>query len=220
VITEERVMELFAEDNPIPSIDDLDLAHPGSPAYLATLEQRSSEVTQLDTKAKDSKEKKKRNATAFLVAAAVVIVAGIGFMVSNNSDPADVAGTPASPDQVLTDYVEAFNTGDADAVMVFYAEDAVIEGHPEDTDGLATGKSEILPIEQRMQIHQGSNGRLEFTNMVVSGNTVTFDDIFINGDGDCFNSTGDKVTVEDDKITLYVFGELDAGLCPSLDNRT
>ena len=97
--------------------------------------------------------------------------------------------------------------------MVFYAEDAVIEGHPEDTDGLATGKSEILAIEQRMQIHQESTGRLEFTNMEVSGNTVTFDDIFHNGDGDCFSSSSDEVTVEDDKITLYVFGDTDADLC-------
>jgi ketosteroid isomerase-like protein len=122
-------------------------------------------------------------------------------------------GDDSDPAAVLADYLEVWNAEDAEAVMVFYAEDAVIEGHPEDSDGLATGKSEILPIEQRMQIHQGSTGRLEFTNMVVSGDTVTFDDIFHNGDGDCFSSTGDKVTVEDDKITLYVFGELDPDLC-------
>ena len=48
MITEDRVMELFAEDNPIPSVDDLDLSHLGSPAYLATLTTRSSEVTKLD----------------------------------------------------------------------------------------------------------------------------------------------------------------------------
>ena len=122
-------------------------------------------------------------------------------------------GDDSDPAAVLADYLEVWNAEDAEAVMVFYAEDAVIEGHPEDPDGLATGKSEILPIEQRMQGHQGSTGRLEFTNMEVSGNTVTFDDIFHNGDGDCFSSTGDKVTVADDKITLYVFGDLDADLC-------
>ena len=125
-------------------------------------------------------------------------------------------GDDSDPAAVLADYVEAFNTGDADAVMVFYAEDAVIEGHPETAraSGLATGKSEILPIEQRMQVHQGSTGRLEFTNMVVSGNTVTFDDIFHNEEGDCFSGVGHQITVEDDKITLYVFGDLDADLCP------
>ncbi len=122
-------------------------------------------------------------------------------------------GDDSDPATVLADYLEVWNAEDGEAVMVFYAEDAVIEGHPEDTDGLATGKSEILPIEQRMQIHQGSTGRLEFTNMVVSGNTVTFDDIFHNGDGDCFSSSSDKVTVADDKITLWVWGGPSAGLC-------
>ena len=138
-----------------------------------------------------------------LIATAISLALILGACGGDDSDPA----------AVLADYLEVWNAEDGEAVMVFYAEDAVIEGHPEDTDGLATGKSEILPIEQRMQIHQESTGRLEFTNMVVSGNTVTFDDIFHNGDGDCFSSTGDKVTVEDDKITLYVFGELDPDLC-------
>jgi ketosteroid isomerase-like protein len=138
-----------------------------------------------------------------LIATAISLALILGACGGDDSDPA----------AVLADYLEVWNAEDGEAVMVFYAEDAVIEGHPEDTDGLATGKSEILAIEQRMQIHQESTGRLEFTNMEVSGNTVTFDDIFHNGDGDCFSSTGDKVTVEDDKITLYVFGELDPDLC-------
>ena len=123
-------------------------------------------------------------------------------------------GDDSDPAAVVADYLEVWNAEDAEAVMVFYAEDAVLEGHPEDTGDVSTGKSEILPIEQRMQVNQGSTGRLEFTNMVVSGNTVTFDDIFINGDGDCFSSAGHEVTVADNKITLFVWGELDAGLCP------
>jgi ketosteroid isomerase-like protein len=127
-----------------------------------------------------------------------------------SSDSDDAADDPAA---VLADYLEVWNAEDAEAVMVFYAEDAVIEGHPEDSDGLATGKSEILPIEVRMQGHQGSTGVMEFIDMEVSGDTVTFDNIFHNGDGDCFSSTGDKVTVADDKITLFVFGALDADLC-------
>ena len=169
-------------------------------------------MTQVDTKQKDQ-EKKKTVRQRWLVAAVVIILAGIALVLVNQGDETPVATQP-SPDEVLADYLEVWNAEDGEAVMVFYAEDAVIEGHPEDTDDLATGKSEILLIELRMQTHQESTGRLELTNMEVSGNTVTFDNIFHNGDGDCFNSTGDKVTVEDDKITLWVFGELDAGLCP------
>ncbi len=140
-----------------------------------------------------------------LITTAISLALILGACGADDSDPA----------AVLADYLEVFNAEDGEAVMVFYAEDAVIEGHPDvSSDGLATSTSEILAIETAMNIHQGSTGTLEFINMEVSGDTVTFDDIFHNGDGDCFSSSSDEVTVEGDKITLYVFGELDAGLCP------
>lgn len=126
----------------------------------------------------------------------------------------DVTDEYLDPAAVLADYLEVWNADDAEAVMVFYAEDAVLEGHPEDTGDVSTGKLEIFPIEQRMQIHQESTGFFEFINIEVSGDTVTFDSIFHNGDGDCFSSAGHEVTVADNKITLFVWGELDAGLCP------
>jgi len=97
--------------------------------------------------------------------------------------------------------------------MVFYAEDAVIEGHPSDPDGLATGKPEILVIETRLDAAQESTGTMEYINMGVSGDTVTFDNIFINGSGECFSSTGPAMTVEDDKIALIVWGTPNGGLC-------
>jgi len=139
-----------------------------------------------------------------LVLAGMLIIASCGD---------DDDGDQADPAAVLTDYLEVFNTEDAEAVMVFYAEDAVIEGHPDDTDGLATGKSEILVIETGMQVHQGATGTLEYINMEVSGDTVTFDDIFHNAEGDCFSSKGSVATIENDLITLFVFGDIDADLC-------
>ncbi len=97
--------------------------------------------------------------------------------------------------------------------MVFYTEDAVIEGHPSDPDGLTTGKSEILVIETSLNGFQGSTGTMEYLNMEVSGDTVTFDNIFLNGSGECFSSTGSVMTVEDDKIALIVWGNPNGGLC-------
>ena len=130
----------------------------------------------------------------------------LGACGGDDSDPAD-------PAAVLADYLEVWNAEDAEAVMVFYAEDAVLEGHPEDTGDVSTGKSEIFPIEERMQGWQGSTGFFEFLNMEVSGDTVTFDSIFHNAQGQCFNSSGLEVTVADDKITLWVWGGPSAGLC-------
>lgn len=122
-------------------------------------------------------------------------------------------GDDSDPGAVLTEYVEVWNAEDADAVMAFYAEDAVIEGHPADADGLATGKSEILAIEEDMDGFQGSTGTLEYINMEVSGDTVSFDNIFVNAEGECFSSTGSVATIENDLITLIVWGNPEGGLC-------
>jgi hypothetical protein len=137
----------------------------------------------------------------------IAVVLAVGLVVAGCSSSSD-------PAAVVADYLEVFNAEDGDAVMVFYAEDAVIEGHPdESSDGLATSTSEILAIETAMNIHQESTGTMEYVNMEVSGDTVTFDSIFINGDGDCFSSSGTVVTVEDGKIARMVWGDLDTGLC-------
>ena len=86
MITEEHVVRFFDQANPIPDVELLDMEQIGAARHLATLEQRSSEVTQFDTKTQDNREKNKKNVMAFLVAAAVVIVAGIGFMVLTPGD--------------------------------------------------------------------------------------------------------------------------------------
>lgn len=122
-------------------------------------------------------------------------------------------GDDADPAAVAADYLEAFNTEDAEAVMAFYAEDGVIEGHPDDGGGLATGKAEILFLEELVDGYQGDQGKLDYINMEVSGNTVTFDTIFRNAQGKCFSFTGTELTVENDLIALVVWGERDQSFC-------
>jgi hypothetical protein len=143
-----------------------------------------------------------------LVIAVVMTVALVAAGCSSEGD--DPASDPAA---VVADYLEVWNAEDGEAVMVFYTEDAVIEGHPSDPDGLATGQSEILVIETRLDGLQGSTGTMEYLNMEVSGDTVTFDNIMVNGSGECFSSTGSVMTVEGDKIALIVWGDPDGELC-------
>ena len=95
VTNEQQVKTLFAEANPIPDADLFDLDEIGGTAYLATLETRSSEVTQLDTKGQNQKEKK--SSAPWLVAAAVAIVAGIGLIVVNQGDEAPLTSQPVAP---------------------------------------------------------------------------------------------------------------------------
>ena len=110
MITEEHVVSFFDQANPIPDVELLDMEQIGAARHLVTLEQRSSEVTRLDTKTQDHREKSKKNVMAFLVAAAVVIVAGIGFMVLTRGDEVlgaeDLVGIWASDN---SDFIAQFN---------------------------------------------------------------------------------------------------------------
>lgn len=117
------------------------------------------------------------------------------------------------PESVLRAYEAARNSSDVDAVMALYADDAVHENHPLDTVSPATGVLEIRGYEGQVPAIQGSTGGVEYIDLEVSGSTVTFNSIFHNEDGDCFGGTGQKVTVDNDKITLYVGGSEDPSHC-------
>ena len=115
---ERLVMALLAEGNP--ATEDADDASTGVPAatYLATLEQRSSDMTQLETK-KNEQESKRRWTTPWLVAAIAVIVLGVAAIVVNQAQvPAiPLAGADDDP-QAAAEFkaveaaYHAFNTGD------------------------------------------------------------------------------------------------------------
>ena len=87
---ERQVMALLAEGNPATEIAED--ASTGVPAatYLATLEQRSSDMTQLETK-KNEQESKRLWTTPWRVAAIAVIVLGVATIMVNQ------AGVPAIP---------------------------------------------------------------------------------------------------------------------------
>jgi hypothetical protein len=51
-------------------------------------------------------------------------------------------------------------------------------------------------------------GRPHIFNIQVSGNRVSFDQRFFNDEGDCFGDSGNEVTIEDGRITLYDWGPL------------
>lgn len=70
-MTEEQVLQLFAEDNPVPSIDDIDL--PVTSIYLETLEKRSDVMLTEQTETREIGEKSSQLRLAVAAAAAVVI---------------------------------------------------------------------------------------------------------------------------------------------------
>lgn len=115
-------------------------------------------------------------------------------------------GGDADPGKVLQDYQDARNSGDVDALMSLYAEDAVVTGHPLDNDGTAQGVEEIRRLEAGVPSNQRSEDATEFVDIQVSGSSVTFGHMFFNNISGCVAGGGHKVTVEDGKITHYAWG--------------
>ncbi len=210
-------LEAMRHANPVPDQVELADAMLRSSVFLTATKETSMSIDAdqpTHKTAPPTQSGRRRNLLAAIggfVVVVVVVGAALLFATGDGDDSAAASDDPAS---VLADYLEVWNAEDAEAVMVFYTEDAVIHNHPSgDSDGLATGTWEILGIEKALNANQGSTGTMEYINMEVSGNTVTFDNIFIDGRGQCYSSTGSVMTVEGDKIALIVWGDTDADLC-------
>jgi hypothetical protein len=99
-------MATLAHSNPVPDVEDIDLVQVGTASYLATLEQRSSGMTELDTKTRERKDKK-RSLVPWLIAAGVAAVIGVAIIVAaQNTGEAPVVDQPtptAGPVTIKTD---------------------------------------------------------------------------------------------------------------------
>lgn len=81
---ETRVLALFEEANPVPDEQVMDHIDVEPATYLATLQQRSSDVTQLDEKIE--KQDKAKRVWVWAAAALVVIAGLIAILTSQNTD--------------------------------------------------------------------------------------------------------------------------------------
>ena len=96
MITEERMKALFAQANPIPDGESIELRDIGGKAYLATLEQRSSDMTQTTVRSAESKPNPRAMRWVLGVAALVLIAAlgiGLGQLLDNSEGDPPVATT-------------------------------------------------------------------------------------------------------------------------------
>lgn len=103
MITEEGAVALMNEANPVPDLDSYDVVDPGVAAYLAELEHRSSEVTQLETKETVEKQRN-RSPLGWLVAAVMVVVLGVALILMGQEE------APGPVDQTPTTLVESAPT--------------------------------------------------------------------------------------------------------------
>lgn len=202
---ETQVLDLFEEGNPIPDLDGLEPIDLDAAAYLATLEQRSSEVTQVHVEKEDQKQKK--TVRPWLVAAGITILAGVALLVINQEDKTPVAG----PTATVESYIEAYNAGDIDLVMTHFTEDSVITGHP--FDASSTGLTEIQAVQVQDIAAAASENAYTISNVEVTGDTVTWDHVWTNSEGNDFCQFGQSAVVEEGIILSWTWPS-GGGDCP------
>lgn len=91
MINEVQALMLLDEANPVPDMDAYELSEADIAAYLATLIERSSEMTQLDTKP-PMDSRRRRPAGSLIAAAAAIFVLGVAIVViTQGNEDTDVA---------------------------------------------------------------------------------------------------------------------------------
>lgn len=172
-----------------------------------------------------------RHGILLAVAAAAMVIAGLvwgpGLLDSLGGETDPVPAGPAEdPAAALAEYQQVRNVDPSgevdpqawlDSLMSFYAEDAVVTGHPFGTNDppVATGREEIGALEARLgpafynsDFSQRPAHATQYFDVEVSGNQATFHTHHFNLHGECSGGSGiDEITIEDGKITRYAWGE-------------
>ena len=117
---QERVLTLWADANPIRNADVAELERDDSATYLATLTQRSSEMTKLepDYEAQPAIKPSRRGWVAVAAAAVAVLVIGVGYQFLAESDvfgsSTVVAEVRFDGEECVYEGPSTFNTGDVE----------------------------------------------------------------------------------------------------------
>lgn len=96
MITEQQMKTLFVQANPIPDTDLVDLLEMDGTAYLATLEQRSSEVTQLDTRPTETSNPRRGRLLLVWGATAAAVLIGAVVILNQPEEVSPPATQPTS----------------------------------------------------------------------------------------------------------------------------
>jgi len=163
VSNESHVMALLEEGNPAPELrDDAYWTDLDAATYLATLEQRISEMTKLETNESQQDTPRQWN-RPWLVAAVFVLVLGVGVVVFNQGGTAPVGGPPVIPLDGANDHpgaAEAFsaveeayhflNTGDLRWIEIRGRGSS--PGTPEDEEAVRQYSTAMMAADPRYNV--------------------------------------------------------------------
>ena len=117
-----------------------------------------------------------------------------------------------TPDQTIRAYTTAYNTHNIDAVMAFFTEESAVTGHPFAAEAVGLSAIRILNIED---IAAAAEFRAYMiSNLEVNGDTVTWDHVWTNDEGDTYCQQGQTAIVKDGTILTWTWPQGDDASCP------
>lgn len=122
-----------------------------------------------------------------------------------SSDSDDAADDPAA---VVDQYVAAYNSGDIDAVMAVFTEDSVVFGHPFSPE--SSGLTAIRGAQASDLAAGASTDAYSISNIEVNGDTVTWDHVWVNNQGEEFCQKGQSAVIKDGKILTWTWPSSDS----------
>ena len=136
----------------------------------------------------------------------ILVVAACG------SSEDDASATTASDDPAATieDYRTAYNAGDVDGVMALFSEESVMTGN---SFFESAGLTEIRAVWVEDINAAATEDAYTISNVEVTGNTVTWDQVWIGRDGEQACLEGQSAVIEDGKILLWTWSSRDVS-CP------
>ena len=113
----------------------------------------------------------------------------------------------------LNDYVEAYNSGDIEAVMALFTEESTIAGHPMSN---ASGLEAIRRVQVQDLGAAAATDPYSISDVVVSGDTITWNHVWTNSSGSQFCQRGQEAVIEDGKIVTWTWPPPNTGgsKCP------
>lgn len=219
--SEDHVFGLLTDANPIPNVDDLDLRVLGGAHYLEALEQKVSQLPELDKRSGRAKNYERQVGSRWLAAALAIIAGTVALILLNQGlkqDPAapsppdatDLIGTwdyaldPVQRDLVLQDYKGLVDSASEVVVRVGLDDQEYWQGILFDGE-LFLGDSGSLEVDDGLLVLTSGQADIRTTYRwsLVEG-VVTFtwlEQCWISPDGD--DCTGDRLRMEnEDPLTI------------------
>jgi uncharacterized protein (TIGR02246 family) len=200
--------------NPVPDQAELADAMLRSSVFLTATKETSMSIDTDQPTHETPKQRQpgtRRNLLAALGAFAVAVVAVAVVATFNTGDDIAPAGTSDDPAAVIEQYTTAYNSGDIDAIMAVFTEDSVLYGFP------GTSEAAGLTVIRRLYTHDLANAAstdaYSISNVEVDGDTVTWDQLWVNKEGKNYCMEGQSAVIKDGKILTWTWPS-DNSPCP------